>query len=274
MDRAFFVARIGDLLDELRRTKPLVQAITNLVSMDATANALLAIGAAPAMVHSPDESAEFVERADALVVNIGTLSRLWLDGGEAAATAARMHGRPWVLDPVGVGATRFRNEAVVRLLRHRPSVIRGNASEIIAVARVAGISKTDGAPRGAETTNHVEEALEAARHLARHCFCVVAATGPFDVITDGRQVVRIGNGHPLMGRVTALGCALSAIVATFNAIEPDPFVATIAALGVYGIAGDMAAESATRPGSFRVAFIDALDTIDRRQLAARLKVIA
>jgi hydroxyethylthiazole kinase len=272
MDRAQIAARTSELLIELRNTRPLVQTITNFVSMDAAANVLLAIGAAPAMVHAPEESGEFARLASALVVNIGTLSRLWIEGSETAATAAHMHGKPWVLDPVGVGATHFRNDAVARLLRHRPTVIRGNASEIMAVAKVAGIAGEAAAPRGVDSANSTDEALVAAQKLARHCFCTVAATGEIDIVTDGKRLVRLANGTPLMTRVTALGCALTAVVAAFTALTDDAFEATVAALATYAIVGDMAAEVASRPGSYRVAFIDALDAITPADIHQRLRV--
>ena len=135
------------LLSQLRRARPLVQVITNYVSMDLAANALLAIGAAPAMIHAPEEAADFSRVADAVVVNIGTLSKTFLDGMIEAATAARETGKPWVLDPVGAGATRYRNEAVASLLAREPTIIRGNASEIIAVAQIAGCTRRAGRPR-------------------------------------------------------------------------------------------------------------------------------
>ena len=274
MDRNEIAARTSSLLSELRAVRPLVQTITNFVSMDAAANVLLALGAAPAMVHAPEESGEFTRHAGALVVNIGTLSQLWVDGGEAAAKAARMLGKPWVLDPVGVGATRFRNEAVSKFLRHRPTIIRGNASEIMATARVAGLSVETASPRGVDSANTTDEAMAAARHLARNSFCTVAATGAVDLVTDGERVVRLANGHELMTRVTALGCALTAVVAAFAAVEVDPFIATVAALATYGVVGEIAAESAARPGSYRVAFIDSLDAVTGDDIAQRLKVIA
>ena len=144
-------AEVARLLADLRATRPLVQAVTNFVSMDVAANALLAIGASPAMVHAPEEADEFIALANALVVNIGTLSKSFVLSMEAAALAAHMHGRPWVLDPVGAGATRFRDEAVKQLLRHRPAVIRGNASEILSVARIAGLHRDDTAPKGVDS---------------------------------------------------------------------------------------------------------------------------
>ena len=272
-DSAQIATRAGELLERLRATRPLVQNITNFVSMDTAANALLALGASPAMVHSIEESADFTARADALVVNTGTLSPPFLEGGESAANAAHMLGRPWVIDPVGVGGGKFRNEAVLRLLRHRPAVIRGNASEIMGIARVAGLNAQAAAPRGVDAAHTTDEAAATARLVARHHLCVVAATGAVDLITDGARVVRLANGHVLMTRVTALGCALSAVVAAFCAVGEDAFEASVSALAVYGVAGEMAAEQASRPGSYRVAFMDMLDAVSPADLNARLKVV-
>ncbi len=263
------------LLGELRRQKPLVQNIANFVSMDVAANALLAIGASPAMVHAPEEAAEFLSLAAALVINIGTLSRPWVDGMLVAAEAARAQHKPWVLDPVGVGATGFRNETVAALLAHRPTVIRGNASEIMAVARIAGVTDAMAVPKGVDAANTTQEAEGLAVALARKLDCAVAATGAIDVVTDGERFVRLANGHPLMSRVTALGCALSGIVGAFAALTGDAFEATAAAVAIYGIAGEAAAESDERIGSggYRVRFIDQLGWIAAEDLARRLKVI-
>ena len=259
------------LLSRLRAERPLVQAITNYVSMDVAANALLAIGASPAMVHAPEEAEDFGAIASALVVNIGTLSTDWVVGMEAAARVAAKNGRPWVLDPVGVGATRFRDETTRRLLALKPTIVRGNASEIMASALIAGLHEESAAPRGVDSAHGTEAARAPAIVLARHLKCVVAATGAVDLITDGERTVEIANGSPLMAKVTALGCALSAIVAAFAAGAPDALMATVAAVGVYGIAGEKAAEAASRPGSFRVAFLDALDAVSPTEVATRMR---
>src|SRR5271156_2244495 len=165
--------------------------------MDVTANALLAIGASPAMVHAREEVADFVSLSSALVVNIGTLSVPWIEAMILAAEAAGQHGKPWVLDPVGAGATRLRNETVQSLLPHRPSIIRGNASEIMAVAGGAGVT-----PKGVDSANTTEEALAFASSLATHQGCTVIATGAVDIITDGQCVVKLANGSPMMTKVT------------------------------------------------------------------------
>jgi len=149
-------------LTALRAQRPLVQAITNYVSMDVAANALLAIGASPAMIHAPEEAEDFGAIANALVVNIGTLSTDWVVGMEAAARVAAKNGRPWVLDPVGVGATRFRDETTRRLLALKPTIVRGNASEIMACARIAGLHDEAAAPKGVDSAHGTEAARASA----------------------------------------------------------------------------------------------------------------
>ena len=246
--------------------------MTNYVSMDIAANALLAIGASPAMVHAPEEAEDFGAIAEALVVNIGTLSADWVVGMEASAEVAGRRGRPWVLDPVGVGATAYRNETTRRLLAKNPTIVRGNASEILAAANVAGLHGEAAAPKGVDSAHETSAAYAVARALARRQKCVVAATGAVDFVTDGERAVELANGSPLMTKVTALGCALSATIAAFAAVTPDAFLATAAAIGVFGVVGEMAGEAASRPGSFRVAFLDALDAVEDGDIVRRLKV--
>jgi hydroxyethylthiazole kinase len=267
-DRTGIAEKTASLLGEMRAARPLVHNIANYVSMDVAANALLAIGASPAMVHAREEVVEFLGLSSALVVNIGTLSAPWIESMVLAAEAAARTGKPWVLDPVGAGATKLRNEAVKSLLPHRPTIIRGNASEIMAVAGGAGV-----VPKGVDSANTTQEALAFALSLAEHESCIVVATGAIDVVTDGRRVVQLANGSPLMAKVTALGCALSAITGAFAAVTSDKFEAAVAAVAVYGIAGEMAAEKAVHPGSYRVAFIDVLDAIGTEDIKTRLKLV-
>ncbi|MGA3308440.1 MAG: hydroxyethylthiazole kinase [Xanthobacteraceae bacterium] len=266
--RAAIAESTATLLATMRAARPLVHNIANYVSMDVAANALLAIGASPAMVHAREEVAEFVGLSGALVINIGTLSMPWVEAMIIAAEAATRHGKPWVLDPVGAGATSLRNEAVKSLLLHRPSIIRGNASEIMAVAGGAGV-----APKGVDSANTTQEALAFAVSLAEHEHCIVIATGAIDIITDGRRVVKLGNGSPMMAKVTALGCALSAVTGAFAAITTDKFDAAVAAVAVYGIAGEIAAEPAKGPGSYRVAFLDELEAIGAKDIERHLKIV-
>lgn len=270
-DRDSIARDSAALLAQMRATRPLVQVITNFVSMDMAANVLLALGAAPAMVHAPEETPDFVRKAAALVINTGTLSAASAQAMDVATAAARTHGVPWVLDPVGAGGSAFRDATIANLLRRRPQVIRGNASEIMAVARIAGLTQAAGAPRGPESTHATDEVAELAQRLARHALCTVAATGAVDFITDGRRNLRLANGSPLMTRVTALGCGLTGFIGAMLGTGENAFAATQAALATYAIAGDIAAEQADAPGSFRVAFIDALYRLDETQILNRLR---
>ena len=272
--RPAVAGRAARLLATVRAQKPLVQNITNFVAMDITANMLLAIGASPAMVHGIEEVPEFVQLASALVINTGTLSQPWVDSMLVAAEAAGLRKLPWVLDPVGAGATSYRNAAVARLLALKPAIIRGNASEILAVARIAGISAGMARPKGVDSAHGTAEAEDMAMALARHQNCIVAATGAVDVVTDGACLIRLGNGDALMTQVTALGCALSAMAGAFAAATPDMLEAAVAAIAVYGVAGEMAARQARGPGSFRVAFLDCLHNMGEDDLKQWLKVLA
>lgn len=255
----------GSCLQHMRLTAPLVHNITNYVAMNIMANVLLAAGASPAMVHAREEVAEFAALAQALTVNIGTLDLAWAEAMEMAATVMVAHGRPWVLDPVGVGATRFRKDVCAGLLDLRPSVIRGNASEILVLAGVGAMG------RGADTADGVGEAEQAARDLALRTGGVVAVSGPVDYITDGAQAFRVANGDALMPRVTALGCSLNGVIAAFLVGQPT-LPATIAAMAFYGLAGEHAAQVAHGPGGFQVAFLDALHALTPDDLTRGARV--
>jgi hydroxyethylthiazole kinase len=257
----------GALLTQMRETAPLVQCITNYVAMHIAANVLLAAGASPAMVHDEEEAGEFAGLAAALTVNIGTISPDWLAGMTAAAGTMSRLGKPWVLDPVAHFATDLRRRSVAELLALRPSIIRGNASEIIALAG------GHGSGRGVDSGDAVRDAEEGARRLAAERGAVVAVTGPVDFVTDGDRAVRIYGGSALMPKVTALGCSLTALVGAFAAIAPgDPFDATVAALAVFAVAGEAAEPLAGGPGSFAMQFLDALAALDGAALDAKSRI--
>lgn len=256
----------GQILGHMRDAAPLVQNITNYVAMNPMANILLAVGASPAMVHAREESAEFAAIADALSINIGTLSTDWLDSMAEAATAAKAAGKPWVLDPVAVGATAFRRGAGERLLALGPTLIRGNASEILSLAHRGESGK------GVDASDAVWVAESVATGLARAIGAVVAVTGPVDFITDGERAARVSNGHRLMPRVTALGCSLTGVAAAFLGAGADPFNGTVAALAYYGLAGEIAGADAQGPGSFAVRFLDALANVSPDELDAGARI--
>ncbi|MGO6833221.1 hydroxyethylthiazole kinase [Rhizobium leguminosarum bv. viciae] len=259
----------GAMLKAMREKPPLVQCITNYVAMNIAANVLLASGASPAMVHAAEEAGEFAAIASAVTINIGTLSTQWIDGMQAAAKAATSAGKPWVLDPVAHYATAFRRNAVAELLALRPTIIRGNASEIIALA--GGESRG----QGVDSRDPVEQAEGSARWLAERQQAVVAVTGAVDFVTNGERAVRIEGGSALMPQVTALGCSLTCLVGAFAATAPeDIFGATVAALATFAIAGEEAALGAAGPGSFSWRFLDALTALDPETLDARARVSA
>ncbi|MBO1012167.1 hydroxyethylthiazole kinase [Achromobacter sp. SD115] len=250
-----------ELFTALRRDAPLVQCLTNFVSMNTAANVLLAMGASPAMVHAQEEAPEFARLCGAVVINIGTLSSPWLDSMLLTAALANEAGIPWVLDPVAHHATAFRRDAVRRLLDLRPTIIRGNASEIIALA--GGHS----AGKGVDAGDAVAQAEASAHALAASRRTVVAVTGETDYVTDGTRAVRITGGSPLMPRVTATGCALTALVGACAAVSRgDPYSAAVAALSCFAIAGRRAGELAQGPGSFAWRFLDALAALEADSL--------
>jgi hydroxyethylthiazole kinase len=262
------IAALFAVVERVRDRGPLVHNITNYVVMNNTANALLAFGASPAMVHATDEVEEFAAISSSLVVNIGTLSSPWIAAMRlAAATAARL-GKPWVLDPVGAGATRLRTRTAMDLLDLRPAVIRGNASEVIAISGTAGGE----GPKGVDSLHASHQAAAPAAALAKARGCTVAITGEVDVVTDGRRTVLIEGGHPMMARVTGLGCTATALVGACLAVEPDPVLATAAGLAALGAAGKAAAEVAGGPGSLQVALLDMLYALDEATLAAHAVV--
>jgi hydroxyethylthiazole kinase len=246
-----------ETLQELRRVAPLVHNITNYVAMDLSANALLALGASPAMVHAEEEVEEFVALSQALVVNIGTLSPPWVRAMTRAAQRAAALGTPWVLDPVGAGATVYRTSVARDLARLKPTVVRGNASEILALA-----GASTAATKGVDSVHGAADAVGVARDLARDLGCVVAVTGATDYVTDGTRVLLVENGHPLMTRVTGLGCTATALTGALLAVQPDAVVAAAQALGILGLCGEIAARGVDGPGTLRLRIVDALYQLD------------
>jgi hydroxyethylthiazole kinase len=256
-------AYVAEGVDRVRREAPLVHNVTNLVAMSLSANVLIAAGASPIMSAAPEEAGDLAAISGALVVNIGTLTSEWISGAHAAVAGARRAGRPWVLDPVGVGATAFRREAARALIVHKPRIIRGNASEILALAE----GSTGG--RGVDSTAAASAAADAAKSLAAGTGAVVAATGAVDLVTDGTRTIEVANGHDLLTLTTASGCALTALIGAWTATLADPLHATAGALAAYGIAAELAAARAAGCGSFVPALLDALGSLDGAT-AARL----
>lgn len=258
------IERAAHDLGAVKRNRPLIHNITNFVVMNFTANTLLAMGASPVMAHATEEVEAMTAIAGALVLNIGTLSTPWIESMLRAGAKAAELGKPVVLDPVGAGATDFRTTTARRILTDtRISVVRGNASEILALAE-----DTTARTKGVDGQNAVDEVAQVARDLAVRHRSVIAATGPEDLVTDGRRSVRVANGHPLLAGVTGTGCAASATIGAFLAVDPDPFAAAAGALAFFGLAGEWAGRRAEGPGSFLVALVDAIHNIAPRDLSA------
>ncbi|WP_062078478.1 hydroxyethylthiazole kinase [Demequina globuliformis] len=253
----------ADVLEAVRSQVPLIQSITNAVTVELVANVTIALGATPAMVDIVGEAGPFASVASAVHINIGTPHAEQRQAMVEAADAAVASATPWVLDPVAVGMLPVRTALAQDLLSRRPSIIRGNASEIIALAGVGA------GGRGVDSEDAVEDAEAAARALARATGGAVAVSGPVDLIVDADRTARIAGGHILLTRITGGGCALGAVMAACVAVHPEPFEAAAAASDIYGQAAERAAVVAAGPGDFRTRLLDSLASIPAAQLRAQ-----
>lgn len=263
---AISIDEVIAILERIRAQQPLVHCLTNHVVKNFTANVLLALGAAPAMVEHADEAAEFAALAHALLVNLGTLDEPQMAAILRAVPSANRARKPWVLDPVAVGPLAVRTHFAHEILTQRPTLIRGNASEIIALAGQTARG------RGVDSGDSAEAALDAARTLASRTGGAVLVTGPVDYAIDGTETIACANGHPLMTRVTGVGCAQGAITAACCAVAQTPLAAAVAAATLTGVAGELAARVSVRPGSFAVALLDSLDQLDADILRRETKL--
>lgn len=254
-------------LEKLKEKKPLIHNITNFVVMNYTANALLACGASPVMAHAQEEVEEMVSFAGALVLNIGTLSPYWIESSLIAGKKANEAKIPVILDPVGSGATKLRTDSAMRMIDElKISVVRGNASEVLSLARKGSRTK------GVDAIHSVDDAAEAAVILAEELNTTLAITGAVDLVTDGKIIYRVSNGHHLMRYVTGTGCTATAMIAAFLAVDNHPAEAAATALAYFGLAGEKAAAKVQAPGSYQTALIDALYSIDGKQMAEEAKI--
>ncbi len=256
----------GESLRELRERRPLIHQITNYVVMNETANATLALGALPVMAHAIEEVEEMALVAGALVLNIGTLSKHWIDAMLLAGKAANAAGAPVVLDPVGVGATRLRTETAKRILDEVDvAVVRGNAAETAALAGV------EAEIRGVESIGAAAEGAELARKAARTLGVVASVTGPTDFVSDGHRTLAVSNGDPLLGTVSGTGCMSSALTGCFVAVAP-PLEGAAFALAAFGVAGEDATRDAKGPGTFHANLYDALYNLEPTTLDRRARI--
>ncbi|POP47764.1 hydroxyethylthiazole kinase [Superficieibacter electus] len=239
-------------LHHFRTRSPLVHCMTNDVVQSFTANVLLALGASPAMVIDVQEAAQFAAIADALLINVGTLTDERAQAMRAAVISANAAQKPWTLDPVAVGALTLRSRFCHDLLPLRPATIRGNASEILALAGISG------GGRGVDTTDTALAALPGAQRLASDTSAIVVVTGEVDYVTNGTRTVAVTGGDTLMTRVVGTGCALSAVVAACCSLPGDRLDNVASACAFIKLAGCKAAQHSAGPGSFIPAFVDAL----------------
>lgn len=261
----------GDCL-KIRASSPLVHNITNYVAMNFAANALLAAGASPLMSFCPEEMVDIVTASDAVSINIGCLDSQLVKAARIAAATAKSAGKPWVLDPVGVGVSELRTKVAMDLtFNYGPDVIRGNASEIIALAEALGCGSPITRPHGVDAAAEVEMAVESGEMLAIKSGATISISGPTDyVIKVGNGIETVENGSPMMPRVTAMGCVATALTAAFLAVNPDTFRAALHSMAMMGLCGEAAAESVSGSGkecpgtdgpalgTFAVRFIDEL----------------
>ncbi len=241
------------MLDAIARNQPRVQCITNSVAMDFSSDVLLAVGARVSLTLGKGEIQEFVAKCDSLRVNIGTLDIARKTVIEPTIETALYYHHPWVFDPVSVHISKTRCQYARTLLEYNPTVIRGNAAEIKALV-------------GQNTP-------DAPWLLAQQTGAIVAQTGESDIITDGNQALMIANGHSMQTRVTAMGCAATALVAAFIAVNPHPFEATVQALLAYSIAGELAVKKSQGPGSLHTHILDTLYSLDKKTLEQNAQIL-
>ncbi|MCL6598046.1 MAG: hydroxyethylthiazole kinase [Alicyclobacillus macrosporangiidus] len=260
-------------LDKVRQERPLVHNITNLVVTNVAANGLLAIGASPVMAYAKQEVADMARIAGALALNMGTLDEDVVEAMRIAGQAANAAGVPVVFDPVGVGATPYRNEVAERLTEElKLAILRGNAGEIGVLLGAGGEVK------GVDSQGAASGLPEAMRRYAGERGCCVIATGPTDYVTDGKRVWALSNGHPLMAAITGSGCVATAILGAFAAAAGRGQDATayaeaaVAALTCYNVAGELAADKAQGPGTFQAALFDALYHLDGEYVGEVAKI--
>ncbi len=254
-------------LEKIRETKPLVLNVTNYVVANTTANALLALGASPAMSHNPSDLEELASFSAALVVNIGTPTEEFLKGMDKAGKVALANKVPIVLDPVAAGATKIRTDSAYGFVKqYGPAVVRGNASEILALAGAGG------APHGVDSSQSSDSALQGAMEFSKLFGCSVCVSGEVDYVTDGTKVCKVFGGSDMMPYVTGLGCTATALIGAFLAVNPEPVEATVHAMAVMSMCGLLAAKKAAGPGSLQLHFYDALYQLSEQTIADHCRV--
>lgn len=266
--------QIGDILKSIRATKPLIHHITNYVTVNDCANITLAVGASPIMADDLGEAADITSISSALVLNMGTLNERTIESMLAAGKQANAIKIPVVFDPVGAGASELRNKTVERILREvKVSVLRGNMSEI---RFLAGLHATTKGVDASDTD--LQGGLEIGRSIAettaKKYGCVVAITGPTDILSDGRRIIFLQNGTKLLSNVTGTGCMCTSLVGSFCGVSKDSLAAAAGGVLCMSLAGELAAEQAgeTGNGSFHMAIFDAVSKMTAATMERRAKI--
>lgn len=258
---------LSELLARVRKNRPLVHHITNYVTINDCANITICAGGAPVMADAIEEAAEMSGIAGSLVLNIGTINKIQLESMLAAGRKANECKIPVVLDPVGAGATRFRTESARRLLTELEiTVLKGNAGEIGVLAGAGG------KVRGVESAGLTGDPVAIAKAFAVSAGITVVVSGATDIVTDGRRVLLVENGHKMMGGISGTGCMAASVTGVFAAEVNDPVLAAAAALAAFGIAGERAAAVARGPYSFKVALFDELAGLTPADLKSAAKI--
>ena len=251
--------QIKEAVRKVKATKPLAGSITNGVTVNFVANAQLAVGGSAAMVNLPDEGETLAQVGGATYINVGLLLPVYEQTLPRTAKTLHETHKPWVLDPVAIGIGELRTKLLRQFKEYKPAIIRGNASEIIALAALWELEGTGAASkvRGVDTTEAVAEAQAAAVALAGWTGGAVAVSGETDLITDGTNIVLAKGGSPMMECVTGSGCSLGGVMAVYAAVA-TPFIAALTGSAIYNLAGKRAAAKAEGPGHFQTYFLDEL----------------
>lgn len=247
-----------DLVQSIQKNNPLILNLTNQVTMGWIANGLLSLGSSPIMTEAHQELEDLIRISNAVVINIGTLTDVFLTRCETACDIANRLNKPLIFDPVGAGASSYRTKACLNFIeRFRFTAIRGNASEIMALAGAAAQTK------GVDSSEATENALESALTLAEKYQTTIAVSGKIDLIVSKGQTELIERGSALMPKVTGSGCLLTAVVAAFHTVCDASLKATTSAMLFYSVCGELAAKKSQGPGSFQTHFIDALSCLPK-----------
>lgn len=253
----------------VREENPLAGSITNTVTVNFVANAQIAVGGSAAMVYLPDEGEFLAAAGNATYINVGTLLPIYEETLPRTARALHEAGKQWVLDPVGIGIGSLRTKLLSQLKEFKPTIIRGNASEAIALAELWGVGAgTQAQVRGVDSTQSVDEARAAAVALARYTGGAVAVSGEVDLVTDGQTVCYSQGGSTFMSQITGSGCSLGGVCAVYATCAETPLAAAMTGVQVYNLAGARADGQVDAPGSFQVAFLDELYRATPEEIAA------